>query len=242
MSFYKSIAEVYHHIFPLNPVQVKFTNSAFFQTSQLSLLDIGCGTGALTRALSATFQRVVGIDLDEVMLEHARSSSDEINPVRFQQMNMLDIDQQFKGQAFDAIVCFGNTLVHLSSVEEITSFFEKCHRVLTPNGKLLIQVINYDRILDQHVTSLPTLENEEIKFIRNYHYQKELHQIDFETLLSIKKSNQTIRNSVPLFPVRRSELEKALEHAGFTNIRFFGNFKRDPLTHESIPLVFEANR
>ena len=39
MGFYKSIAEVYNKIFPLNPGQVAFTNRTFTQTGDISLLD-----------------------------------------------------------------------------------------------------------------------------------------------------------------------------------------------------------
>ena len=241
MGFYRSIAEVYNKIFPLNPGQVAFTNRSYSQTGDLSLLDIGCGTGSLSLALSTTFKKVVGIDLDEAMLEKARQVANEKTNLEFFLLDMLEIDSHFYSETFDGIVCYGNTLVHLSSLEQISFFFKKCLRLLTPHGKLLIQIINYDRILDQKINSLPTLENNDIQFIRNYHYNAGMHLIDFETILTIKATNQIIRNRVPLFPVRKSEIEAALLDVGFNKLKFFGNFKGEAPGSDSIPMVIEAS-
>ena len=119
MGFYRSIAEVYNKIFPLNPGQVAFTNRSYSQTGDLSLLDIGCGTGSLSLALSTTFKKVVGIDLDEAMLDKARQVANEKTNLEFFPLDMLEIDSHFYSETFDSIVCYGNTLVHLSSLEQI---------------------------------------------------------------------------------------------------------------------------
>ncbi len=68
-----------------------------------------------------------------------------------------------------------------------------------------------------------------------------MHLIDFETILTIKEKNQIIMNRVPLFPVRKSEIEAALLDAGFSNLNFFGNLKGEPLGSDSIPMVIEAS-
>ena len=241
MGFYRSIAEVYNKIFPLNPGQVAFTNRAFLQTGDVNLLDIGCGTGSLSLALSATFKTVVGIDLDEAMLEKARITGEDTDNLEFLRLDMLEIDPHFYPEKFDGIICYGNTLVHLSSLEQISLFLKKCLRLLTPGGKMLIQIINYDRILDQRINALPTVETNDIQYIRNYHYNADMHLIDFETILTIKEKNQIIMNRVPLFPVRKSEIEAALLDAGFSNLNFFGNLKGEPLGSDSIPMVIEAS-
>jgi len=242
VSFYPSIAEVYNKIFPLNPEQVHFISRTFSQTETCSILDIGCGTGLLSQALSETFYRVVGIDLDEAMLDQARASNAGSDNLEFLHLDMLKIDRQFDQHSFDSLVCFGNTLVHLPSLDHVSSFFEKCFSILTSGGKLLIQMINYDRILDQNIDSLPTLDTDDITFIRNYNYLADQERIEFETILTIKKTQQIIRNKVRLLPLRKSEIKTSLRDAGFKHIQFFGNFKGDPLLVQSIPLVFEASK
>jgi 2-polyprenyl-3-methyl-5-hydroxy-6-metoxy-1,4-benzoquinol methylase len=205
-------------------------------------LDIGCGTGNLTLELSKLFTEVVGIDLDAAMVNRAKKHiSSSSGNLRFLNSNMLDIDTDFGENSFDAIVCFGNTLVHLNSEQNILDFFTKSRKVLREEGKLLLQIINYDRIIEQEINGLSTIENEVIKFERNYIHHKERNVIDFETLLTIKEGNHRINNKIELYPVRKSHVEELLLKAGFSDISFYGSFKRDKLTPESIPLVVEAS-
>ena len=250
MSFYTSISEHYREIFPLNPAQPKFVIDHIPNASNLSLLDIGCGTGDLCLALSNSFRVVTGIDLDEEMLEIAQSAKGKAENVDFHHLNMVEIGSFFAPKTYDAILCFGNTLVHLANLEEITRFLGLAKSLLRPGGKLLMQIINYDRILNLNIKSLPTLDADDIRFVRNYHYRNENqqddrdsvdpHQIEFETILTVKSTGQVIRNQIPLFPIRKIALENRLLQAGFTNLHFFGNFKGDPFAEDSIPMVLEV--
>jgi glycine/sarcosine N-methyltransferase len=238
MSFYQSITAYYREIFPLNPGQVRFVTESFSDPSDRSLLDIGCGTGDLILELAGYFRSVTGIDLDNSMLERAREHT--LPNVDFQQMDMLQIRKQFKEGSFDGIICFGNTLVHLVDPFLITDFLKQARSVLSRDGKLLLQIIHYDRILDKNITNLPTIETDHCRFERYYHYDHDRHLVDFETILTIKSTGRIIRNKIPLYPLRKSEIQSMLTEAGFTSITFYGNFKQAPLESGSIPLILEA--
>ena len=240
MNFYESISEHYDHIFPLNNIQIEFVKNSFLKTKQFDLLDIGCGTGSLSFELSKLFHSVTAIDLDEAMLHKATIQHASLN-LQFRNLNMLEIENTFGISSFDAIACFGNTLVHLNSSDSILDFLIQSKKVLKEDGKLLIQIINYDRILDQHIKDLPTIENKFIRFERNYHFRKEEHLIDFETILSIKETGQQIKNTIPLYPLRKSEIDKLLKDAGFSEMKYFGNFKREDMKAGSIPFVVETS-
>lgn len=238
MSFYKSISHCYREIFPLQPAQAHFVRESFPEPAKLSLLDVGCGTGDLSLELSSSFGRITGIDLDHAMLKIARESAPE--NIEFLVLNMLDIKKQLGEGAHDGILCFGNTLVHLNDPNSITDFIQQAKSVLKENGKLLIQIISYDHILDHYIEALPTLDSEHCTFERNYHYDPGNHLVNFETILTIKSSGESIRNQIPLYPLRKAELHSMLSGAGFTSISFYGNFTRDPLEENSIPLIVEA--
>lgn len=240
MSFYESIVDHYEQIFPLNKAQLDFVKNSFDETSKLSALDIGCGIGILSFELSKIFSNVTAIDLDERMLSKAIEKN--VAGIHFLKKDMLDIEKEFGRTAFDTIICFGNTLVHLDGSDEIFDFFQQSRKVLKKNGKLLFQIIQYDRIIDQNIKGLPTIENNEIKFVRNYLYYSERNMIDFETILTIKKTGQLIENTIQLYPLRKAEIRELLSKTGFSKILFYGNFKRESLTVNSIPLVVEAHK
>lgn len=239
MGFYKSIAEYYKEIFPLQPAQAGFVRDSFDDPSVTSLLDVGCGTGDLTVQLATSFKRITGIDLDVAMLEIARKSTPE--NVEFQSLNMLDIGKRLGMGTYEGILCFGNTLVHLNEPQNISAFIQQAAGVLARGGKLLIQIINYDRILDQKIKALPPIESNQYSFERIYHYNKDEHILNFETILKIKKRGESIRNQIPLYPLRKAELSDMLKEAGFSSISYFGNFLKAPLKKSSIPLVVEAS-
>lgn len=235
MDFYTRISKYYNSVFPLNKAQIPFVLSSLEEAK--ALLDIGCGTGGLSMALADNFESITAIDTNEQMLEIARNNSSV--SIDFVNMSMLEIDEHMSPNSFDGILCFGNTVVHLDNIDEISIFFKKVKSLLSTNGKFLFQLINYDNVLDNNLTGLPTIDNDQIKFERNYTLDTE-GKIDFSTILTIKETREEIRNSVKLFPIRKNEIESALKDAGFNTILAYSSFKKAHYNPQSIPLVFEC--
>jgi 2-polyprenyl-3-methyl-5-hydroxy-6-metoxy-1,4-benzoquinol methylase len=240
MSFYKQIAPYYHHIFKINQDQVHFIQQKIIDKSTY-LLDVGCGIGTLSFELSHYYTQITGIDLDAEMIHYALNQQDnKLNSLRFHQLSMLELDQKFDKNSLDGIICFGNTLVHLNSLEQVLDFLKQVKSILKPEGKLLIQIVNYDRILSKQIKELPLIENDEILFERKYRYHAKTNSIDFNTLLTVKSTHQQIKNSVVLLPILKSEFEQLLKKAGFQNCNFFGNFKGEMFDLDGPALIVEA--
>jgi glycine/sarcosine N-methyltransferase len=240
MAFYKSIAAWYDEIFPFTPLQVTFLEKQLGSLSGKEILDVGCGTGNLSIALGAKGVRVTGIDLDEQMLDIATAKSGKHPNLNFKAVNMLKIDEMFRPASLDAVICFGNTLVHLLKPGEIYSFFSQCERILKPDGMLLIQIINYDHILDNGLEGLPTIQSDKIKFERIYELREQDELINFKTILTIKETDEIIRNSVPLLPIRRDFINKLLAEAGFGQASYYSSFDSTPLLPGTFPLIIAA--
>lgn len=241
MEFYSSISEYYSDIFPFNPDQVKFIKQSFPNLKQNTLLDIGCATGTLTCKIAPLCKSITGIDLDYEMIKKAGKEAKHNVNTDFITLNMMHITTQFGVYAFDGILCFGNTLVHLVSPQQILNCLSNCKAVLKKDGKLLFQIINYDRILDKGIKQLPTIENDTIQFKRNYRWKDSPSTISFNTTLHLKQKDVSLNNSIQLYPIRQKELENLLYKSGFNNVQFYGNLNRTSLTSESYALVVEAS-
>lgn len=239
MKFYSSIAPFYEDIFPLNLAQVKFINEALNNSTSVNILDVGCGVGTLIKELSKEHSKLYGIDLDAEMIALAKQRSYKGTP-QIKVGNMLQLNKQFTSNQFDAIVCFGNTLVHLPELSDVNEFINQAFSCLKKGGKLLLQIINYDRILDQQIDSLPTIDKDKVNFIRNYEFLKDVDKINFVTKLTIKENNQVVENEQLLIPIKKDKLLTMLKAIGFTCIATFGGFNRSPLKKDSVPLVIEA--
>jgi SAM-dependent methyltransferase len=95
------------------------------------IADVGCGTGAASRALADLGLNVIGIDLSPNMIAEAR----RLNPgLQFQVGSMTNLD--FADGHFDG-VCAWYSVIHVPDESLPTVFSEFC-RVLRPGGLALV--------------------------------------------------------------------------------------------------------
>ena len=237
--FYESIAKVYDYIFPKNRKQLEFVESIKKISIEEKILDIGCATGNLTELLGEKTRNIVGIDLDKELLKEAKEKHPNLN---FENMNMLKINEKFEENSFDRVVSFGNTLVHLDSREEVEEFFQKVYKTLKFNGFFIVQIINYNRVIEKNIKNLPTIDNEKVKFVRDYEYDKSIGKVDFITELTIKEANLNIKNNIKLLALTKIEIQKFLGEIGFRNIEFYGDFEGRELSDNSEAVIFVAQK
>ncbi len=241
MRFYSSIADHYSEIFPFNSAQLAFVQQAFPNLQQQNLLDIGCANGVLASKLAPLCKAITGIDLNRKMLKKAHKEIGFKHPnLELMELDMMHVSAHFGVYAFSGILCFGNTLVHLTSVGQIRNFLSNCKAVLKKDGKLLLQILNYDRILDEKIDQLPLIENEALRFHRTYQQQANDKLIQFKTTLQLKGEALSMENEIPLYPLRQKELEALLLEVGFTSLRFYSDFKQHAFSSGSYALVVEA--
>jgi ftsJ-like methyltransferase len=226
--FYNQIAEKYDFIFPLSPAHKTFFAS---ELHGKTILDVGAATGNLTAYLSSQGYEVTAIDLSERLIAKAAEKG-----VTVQQLNMLAIDEL---PMFDNIVCIGNTLPHLDSKTSVQLFLQKAYRKLTQGGKLVLQLVNFQKYFAQqqgdYIGNLPLIENDKVKFER-YYYLNEEGKIRFKTIL-----DDTIKNEELLQPIFADQLTEWLTQIGFQAINLYGNFKKDPFDKEkSMALIVTA--
>lgn len=253
--FYSSISKYYAEIFPYQPVQLQFVKSRAGELEEKQLLDIGCATGELAIQLAKSGAIVTGIDLNEDLLSQAKGcsgfrtadfserESEFASPnLKFQKGNMLELKSDFQPDQFDGVLCFGNTLVHLQSPALVQQMLDGVFTVLKPGGHFLLQILNYDFILDETVTELPVIDTENIRFTRKYRFPESVALIQFQTELLIKSEVKTIENETPLLAIRSRQLTELLQNAGFSEIELFSNFKQEPFGGEHLPLVISCRK
>ncbi len=236
MEMYQKIAENYDFIFPYKPEQKKFILAS--ETRRQTYCDLGCGTGALAANLTRQFREISAIDISNEMIHLAKQRN--APSTDFFVGSMGKITDYFWKDHFDVVSCFGNTIVHLESIENILRFFKDIKIILRNKGVFLGQIINYDKVFAESLTGLPTIDNEFITFEREYHLNTFETTFDFDTTLLIKKTGEQISGSTLLFPLRKQELEELLIEAGFSSVVFYSDFSKSDYSPEKLPLIFEA--
>ena len=249
--FYSSISKYYSEIFPYQAMQLKFVKNVAGDLAGKQILDIGCATGELAFQLANEYAKVTAIDLNENLLAQAikrcglLSAANEKHKPEFalpifQIGNMLELETDFQEKQFDTVLCFGNTLVHLPSIDLMRQMLKGVFTVLKTNGRFLLQILNYDYILSESVTELPVIDSENIRFVRKYIIDDKRQLIRFQTQLEIKKEEHTVNNETLLFALKSADLFELLEKTGFKEIKLYSNFKQEPFGGKHLPLVLSA--
>ncbi|MDJ1156646.1 class I SAM-dependent methyltransferase [Chelatococcus sp. SYSU_G07232] len=96
----------------------------------LSVLDLACGTGEVTRALLAAGHRVTAIDFSEAMIAKARAKHGAAASIYLCDAERLTEDDE----RFDALV----TRHLVWTLTDPQAAFAEWHRVLKPGGRLVV--------------------------------------------------------------------------------------------------------
>lgn len=101
------------------------------------ILDIACGPGGWVLDVAFAFPdiQVVGVDINEVMVEYARARA-QVHQVANVRFEVMDISQRldFDDHSFDLVNA--RFLVGVFSPENWSSFLHECYRVLRPGGHI----------------------------------------------------------------------------------------------------------
>ncbi len=95
-----------------------------------SVLDAGCGTGRIARELARRGLDVVGVDLDDVMLDTARRKAPAM------EWHTADLAEVDLGRTFEAVLMAGNVMIYLTPGSE-SAVLANMARHLEPGGQLV---------------------------------------------------------------------------------------------------------
>jgi glycine/sarcosine N-methyltransferase len=239
--FYQALAAVYEDVFPLNPGQVQFVLEQLPQAPQ-PVVDLGCSTGALARKLAEAGYDVLGIDLSENMIaqaQQAAASQAYRGSVEFKVADMRQVAATT--QAAGALLCLGNTLVHLTAADQLAQFLRSCNQALQGDGPFIGQIVNYDRVAVQQVTQLPTLQGKRGNQLQRFYHPREDGLLDFATTLILSDGTE-IDSTVTLRPLLRQQLAQSLQGAGFSNVRWFGSYQGEAWSEGTFHTIFVASK
>jgi len=244
--FYDALAPSYDELtsFEKRFVQEKPFFRLLVEKHQIkSALDAGSGTGFHSLLLAQLGVSVTALDFSAAMLKklkrHAIDMRVKIETVEssFQQM------KQHVNKTFDAVFCLGNTLPHLLTTGELRNTIESFSSLLKPKGILLIQLLNYERILAEKERVQNVREAGGKVFVRFYDYEETFITFNILTIQNVDGVWQHSLQSTRLRPVSEEELGNILTSAGFVDRRIHGSISFDPFDgHASRDLVVFAQK
>lgn len=232
-----------------------FLEWALSAAPERSLVDLGCGTGEHARFLAQHGYRSVGIDVSAAQIEKAREyegESGDCGP-RFFEGDMLDLPE-LSSERVAAALCLGNVLPYVEP-EDLESRLRAVARSLLPDGRLIVQLLNYARIVEQDVRHLPLnfrpdpeTDDGEIVWVRLMR-AVDPGYVDFYPITLRTRPGedppvviQAVRE-VRLRAWTWPDLQELLRRCGFEPLHAFGDMQRTPFDNStSNDLIFVAAR
>lgn len=107
-------------------------------------IDLGCGSGFQSLALKALGFQTYAVDLSEELLSELKSKDSSVH-IRCGDIRDLEFANVLKPSV---IICMGDTLTHLSTLEDVRNLVKDAYLVLKERGKFVLTFRN--------LTSLPS--------------------------------------------------------------------------------------
>lgn len=185
--------------------------------SEGKLLDLGCGTGKLSRILATYNYEITAIDLSEDMLMIARENTDmESMPIIYVEQ---DIRELLVPEGYNAVISTCDTFNYIIEPEELVVVFQKVYDCLNDNGIFFFDfntVYKYQTIIGDQVIAE---DREEAAFIWDNEYieEEKLNIYDLTLFVQTKENNyQKFKETHYQRGYEYAEIKKMLTKVGFT--------------------------
>jgi len=133
---FDAIADVYDESLPSHVVEHYLDKRADFIRTQVprggSVLDVGCGTGALARRVRGAGYDVVGVDPSKGMLAALRGRAPSVDSVAASGMAL-----PFASDRFDLVYCVA-VMHHIAEEEDVRQLLAEMVRVTRSGGLVLV--------------------------------------------------------------------------------------------------------
>ena len=244
MDFYDHIAPGYDQMTNLDSRLTDIRD--FIQRLQqryqpTSALDVACGTGAHAVTMAQMAIRSVGADLSPAMLDKARTLAQKTGvQVSWLNSPMQELSQHLDEQ-FDLVLCLGNSLPHLLTPEDLDATLSGFAKLLQPRGVILLQLLNYHKILKNQERIVAITRKGPNEYIRFYDFLPQLIRFNLLTVPWQDNQAQPTLISTLLFPHTADTLTPALKRHNFTTIKTYADLNFNPFDPDTSPnLIIEA--
>lgn len=198
------------------------------------VLDLGCGTGKLTRLLAGDGYDMIGVDISEDMLEIAMEHrAEEGGEILYLLQDMREFELY---GTVRAVVSICDSMNYLMEYEDLVQVFSLVNNYLDPKGIFVFDLntpYKYQKILGEQTIA----ENrEEGSFIWENYYDEEEAVNEYDLTLFIREEDGRFRKYEETHYQRAYSLKTvkmALKEAGMEFVEAYDAFTKEPPKEDS---------
>jgi len=208
------------------------------------VLDLACGTGAVSEILEASGYDVTGVDLSEQMIESARQKAEK-KRLRIDYFVQDAARMELPGPPFDLCVSLFDSLNYILDPADLCSAIERVHAHLTPGGLFIFDINSEFALVNSFFDQDNLYSNDRLRYVwrSSYDAESRLCTIRMRFFLRDRRGvDQEFQENHVQFAYREEELRAMLEEAGFTGVETYHAYSPRPVGPTTDRIFFVAQR
>ena len=205
------------------------------------ILEIGCGTGEITKRLAERNYKITAIDSSENMLVKAYEKLRKIPNIRVMKGDGTDFEIDYE---FDGIVSTCDVVNYMLEDSELENFIKNSYKLLKKDGCFVFDFSSYYKF--KNVLDNNTFVNEEEGIFYIWENAFDEKSCISEMILNffINKNNnyKRIIEIQHQRAYRIKEVKKVLEKNGFKDIKIYDDYNENDPNEKTERIVFTAIR
>ena len=197
------------------------------------LLDLGCGTGKLTRLLAAEGYDMIGVDLSEEMLEIAlEHEMEDPKQILYLQQDMREFELY---GTVRAIVSICDSMNYILGPDDLVQVFRLVNNYLDPGGLFIFDLnteYKYRTLMGENTFAE---DRQESSFIWQNYYDEQERINEYDLTLFIREGELYRKFEETHFQrcYLLKEIKEAAQAAGLEFVTAYDAFTRDPVRSDS---------
>jgi SAM-dependent methyltransferase len=190
-----------------------FVAHAILPGAGRTAIDLGAGCGFQSVPLARLGWSVLAVDFCQPLLEELRSRAGSM-PVRTVPGDIQEYST-WSGRRPALIVCMGDTLTHLPSMDAVNDLLRQCSSELIPGGRLVLTCRDYTREPDGAVSVIPVSRDPDRIFLCRLEYHADT--VTVQDILYFRSRGSWVRTAGTYGKIRidPETLSTLLAEAGF---------------------------
>lgn len=208
--------------------------------SKTRVLDIACGRGRHSIALAKRRIPVEGIDLSRESLAIASRDAARAGVAELAQFYEADMRAlPFEDGAFDLLLSLFTSFGYFETDHEHLELLREWNRVLVPQGVLLLDLPNRERVIKQLVPHSEEFRDGK-RIVQTRTLSADKKRLEKSIGIMCGEEFENFHESIRLFSL--DEIERLLALAAFSSLQILADFDGTPFSTESERLIILAQK